>query len=281
MSLPTNFSSSPRRQLIRSALIISGLICVISGWTSGLDTGSDRTLWVIDNSLSMAVTDIASQSGVLLSRLDFAKQIVSSGSRVRSGEQGIMTAAGWARLEMAMTDESWVLSDIVRGITVQSQGGGSSVSTPLEMIRLIYGNTSHLSIIWITDGEFSDSGSTLSGWTISPSITLIGVGTRSGWPILLGYDTDGRPRYKESDTKRVNSIRDDARLTSVARSLDADFILLDSLRDLTRIAKSPNSNTIPSYLMIIWTFLIIVWLMVSRFRYLNKHHVTAWHHRVR
>lgn len=94
MSLPTNFSSSPRRQLIRSALIISGLICVISGWTSGLDTGSDRTLWVIDNSLSMAVTDIASQSGVLLSRLDFAKQIVSSGSRVRSGEQGIMTAAG-------------------------------------------------------------------------------------------------------------------------------------------------------------------------------------------
>ena len=269
-TLPTNFSASPRRQLIRSALVVSGLICVISGWTSSLDTGSDRTLWVIDNSLSMAVTDIGSQSGILLSRLDFAKQIVSSGSRVRSGEQGIMSAAGWARLEMAMTDNMWVFSDTTRGITIDSQGGGSSVSTPLEMIRLIYGNTSHLQVFWITDGEFSDSWSSLSLWTTTPSITLIGVGTRSGWPILLGYDTDGRPRYKESDNKRVNSIRDDARLASVAESLDADLIFLDSPSDLTRIAKSPNSNTIPPYLMMIGTLLIVAWLMISRFRYTTK-----------
>jgi hypothetical protein len=145
-----------------------------------LDTGSDRTLWVIDNSLSMAVTDISSQSGIFLSRLDFAKQIVSSGSLMRSGEQAIMSAAGGARLEMAMTGDRGVFADTVRGITVQDRGGGSSVSTPLEMIRLIYGSTPHLSIIWITDGEFSDSGATLSGWTMTPSITMIGVGTLTG-----------------------------------------------------------------------------------------------------
>lgn len=79
-----------------------------------------------------------------------------------------------------MTDDRGMFSDIVHGITVQAHGGGSSISTPLEMIRLIYGSRSHLSIIWITDGEFSDSGSTLSGWTTTPDITLIGVGTRSG-----------------------------------------------------------------------------------------------------
>ena len=94
MTPPTNFSSSPQRQLIRFLLIVSGLILVIFGFVRSLDTATDRTLWVIDNSLSMAVTDIGSESGILLSRLDFAKQIISSGSRVRSGEQGIMTAAG-------------------------------------------------------------------------------------------------------------------------------------------------------------------------------------------
>ena len=268
--LPTNFSSSPQRQLIRLTFIVSGLICVVFGFVRSLDTGTARTLWVIDNSLSMAVADVASQSGILSSRLDQAKQIAISGSHLRSGEQGIMTAAWWARLEMAMTDDRWVFSDVAQGITIQSQGGGSSVSTPLETIRLIYGSTPHLSIIWITDGEFSDSGSTLSGWATSPDITLIGVGTRSGWPILIGYDTDGRPRYKESDGKRVNSIRDDAMLTTVARSLDAELILLDSPSDLIPIAKSPDSNIIPPYLMMIGVLLIVAWSMISRFHYTTK-----------
>lgn len=93
-SLPTNFSSSPRRQLIRFALIVSGLICVLFAFIRSLDTGPDRTLWVIDNSLSMAVTDISGGSGILISRLDQAKQIIASGSVARSGEQAIMSAAG-------------------------------------------------------------------------------------------------------------------------------------------------------------------------------------------
>lgn len=92
--LPTNFSSSPRRQLIRFILIVSGLLCVVFGWMQGLDDRRDSTLWVIDNSLSMAVEDIHIGSGVLLSRLDQAKQIIASGSVVRSGEQAIMSAAG-------------------------------------------------------------------------------------------------------------------------------------------------------------------------------------------
>ena len=56
--------------------------------------------------------------------------------------------------------------------------------TPLKMISLIYGASRNLSIIWITDGGFSDSGWTLSGFLQSPNITFIGVGTTSGGPIL-------------------------------------------------------------------------------------------------
>lgn len=180
MSLPTNFSSSPRRQLIRFSLIVAGLICIIFGFLRGLNSGSGATLWVIDNSLSMAVTDIGSESGILLSRLDQAKQIVYSGSVRRRGEQAIMTAAYGAKLELPMTNDRSIISDVVSGITVLTRGGGSSITTPLETIHLIYDTLPHLSIIWITDGEFSDSGSTLSGFTIRPDITFIGVGTRPG-----------------------------------------------------------------------------------------------------
>ena len=52
--------------------------------------------------------------------------------------------------------------------------------TPLETARLVYGNTPHLHIIWITDGEFSDSGSLLSGLPTDTTIAFIGVGTRAG-----------------------------------------------------------------------------------------------------
>lgn len=91
-----------------------------------------------------------------------------------------MTAAAGGRLIVPMTDELGVFSDIVSGISIDQDGGGSSLSTPLETIRLLYGSIPYLQIIWITDGEFSDSGSTLSGWTIAPDITFVGVGTRTG-----------------------------------------------------------------------------------------------------
>lgn len=179
MNLPTNFSSSLTSECIRFVLIVSGLICVVFVFTRSLDRGTERTLWVIDNSLSMAVTDISGGSGLLISRLDFAKQIVTSGSAMRSGEQAIMTAALGARLELPMTDNTLTLSDVVHGINIESHGGGSSISTPLEMIRLIYGSTQRLSIVWLTDGEFSDTTTTLSGWVTPPTISLIGVGTRT------------------------------------------------------------------------------------------------------
>ena len=109
----------------------------------------------------------------------------------------------------------------------------------------------------------------LTGGLEHASITLIGVGTRSGGPILLGYDEAGLPRYKESDGKRVNSVRDDVRLALVADSLGADLIVSDSdmTPDLSHIAKSPNSNTIPPYLTILGACLILAGLVISRFRY--------------
>ncbi len=75
---PTNFITSPQRQLIRFLFILSGLILIVFAFLRSLDSGIQKTLWVIDNSLSMAVTDISTSTGISISRLDRAKQIVMS-----------------------------------------------------------------------------------------------------------------------------------------------------------------------------------------------------------
>lgn len=79
-----------------------------------------------------------------------------------------------------MTDNHNVFTEVVNGINLLSYGGGSMISSPLELIRIVYGTTSNLHIIWITDGEFSDSGATFSGFTMIPDMTFIGVGSRAG-----------------------------------------------------------------------------------------------------
>ncbi len=268
--LPTNFTLSPRRRLIRGSFIIIGVGMMIYSFFSKQDTREDHTLWVIDNSLSMAVSDIHTQSGIMISRLELAKQFVSRVSPQLSGEQAIMSAAYAARLELPMTDDRWLISNVIHGITTLARWWGSMVSLPLETIRLIYGNVPHLRIIWLTDGEFADSGSTLSGFVSPPDITYIGIGTRLGWPILLGYNADGHPRYKESGWKQVNSIRDDTTLEKISRSHDANLIFLDSDRfpDIGSIIRSSSrkDNDI-SLLMLFGIFSTIIWLMYPRYIY--------------
>lgn len=76
-----------------------------------------KTLWVIDNSLSMTVTDIKTSSDRMISRLDLAKMIIKQKSDKILGEQAIMTAAQGARLELPMTDDRLAIENVVQGIT--------------------------------------------------------------------------------------------------------------------------------------------------------------------
>ncbi len=275
--LPTNFILSPRRRFIRGLFIIVGICMMLYSFFSKQDTGEDHTLWVIDNSLSMAVSDIHTQSGIMISRLELAKQFISRVSSQIPGEQAIMSAAYAARLELPMTDDQWIISNVAHGITTLSRWGGSMVSLPLETIRLVYGNISHLRIIWLTDGEFIDSGSTLSGFLLPPDITYIGIGTQLGWPILLGYNADGHPRYKESGWKQVNSIRDDMTLKRISWLQDAYLILLDSdefpdMGSIIGLSFQKDHNI--SIIMLLGVFLTIIWLMYPR--YIYHSYLSTW-----
>jgi hypothetical protein len=266
-SLPTNFSSSLPRRLIRWLLIIVGIGCVGFGLLRSGGSGVSHTLYIVDNSLSMEVADISTASGQMISRLDLAKQIMTT--LPQTGEQALMTSALGAELVLPMTSDRQIWADTVVSVRPVSYGGGSIALTPLETARLIYGDISDLHIVWLTDGEFSDSGITLSGWTTPPQITMVGIGTTGGWPILTGYDADGRPRYKESWGQQVISHRDDTRLYGLAEEIWADIILLD--RDdpslISDIAKKSIVHTIIPYLVIVGIVMILFGMMSSRFRY--------------
>lgn len=237
------------------------------------NSSQDQTLWIIDNSLSMMVEDIATESGVIDSRLSFAKKIIEKGSNLTPGKQAIMSVAYGAKLEVPMTDNLGIVSDVVNGINPIIRWGGSTISTPLEMIRIIYWDLPNLQIFWLTDGEFSDSGSTYS-WKLDTSrITFVGLGAKAGWPIPLGYDAQGKPRYKEVDSRRIISIRDDESLLRVTKTLGANVIFFDSNKDLNLdfITKNTISTkkSLSLYMIIGW-FLVVIWLMIPRYNYFFK-----------
>ena len=245
---------------------------MVLGSLSLSNTNEQKTLWVIDNSLSMAVTDVMSQDDIIISRLDLAKKIILSGSHMLSWNQAVMSVAHGAKLELPMNDNQSIMSDVVGWISVIMQGGGSNFFTPLQMIHLIYGDQPNLNIIWLTDGEFSDSGSVYTGSTDYLNITFIGVGSRVGWPILMGYNNEGVPRYKESSGVRVNSIRDDASLSRVAQYLDARTYFLDTDRsiDYSQIIPPIKNSSHISWYTILGAILICIWLVIPRYRYIIK-----------
>lgn len=221
----------------------------------------------------MTVVDIHTKTGMVISRLDLAKQIAINVSSKIYGEQALMTVNNWAKLELPLTKNNAIFQEITQGITPLFRGGWSSIVTPIEIIRLIYGEVPNLHIIWITDGEFFDSWSTLSGFIVPPNITFIGVGTIAGGPILEWYTPDGFPKYKQSQGEKINSIRDDKKLKKSAQLLDADIFLRDDnlltdIQSLTQKDKSTGNTN--SWLLIFWFLLTIVWFVFPRYQYLSS-----------
>ncbi len=270
-SSPVNFFISPRRRLLRWSFIIIGILLMGFGFLRSLNSVSPHTLWVIDNSLSMAVTDISSPSGVMLSRLDLAKGIIASGSYIIPGDHAIMSVAYGAKLETPFTRDMFALRDIVAGINPVYQWWGTTLTTPIQTIEALYGSLSSLQIIWITDGEFSDSGS-LQSWKLpQANITLVGVGTPSGWPILLGYNAEWKPRYKESNGSQVHSIRDDVSLRLASQSLPAKLFFIDSLSSeaIAQIYTQSIVKSSVSLWNILWVVFCLVGIMLPRYHYLR------------
>ncbi len=73
---PLNFTHSPTRTIFSFLCLLVGIFCI--GWSvfSEKTSRDMATLLLIDNSLSMSVTDMIGSGNISLSRLDATKDLV-------------------------------------------------------------------------------------------------------------------------------------------------------------------------------------------------------------
>lgn len=266
-SPPLNFIPSPWRRWLRLVLVLTWFLVIVFGFLHRISHSWDtRTLWIVDNSLSMLASDIRSGSGMMISRLDLAKHIITTKSQDMPGEQAIMTSSYLARVELPMTEDMVQFREFVRGINPIIYGGGTTAMSVLRLIDELYGQGG-ITIYWITDGEFSDVPIDI---TRKYPITLIGVGSQQGAPIIEWYDSDGRARYKMSAGKRVNTIRDDVSLSRLSTMMGSSLILLDQqvTPDLPQQIRYSDQISFP-WAEFVWVLLVFSGLIVPKYHYIH------------
>ena len=270
---PYNFARSPVRRFVIYVLIITWLAFLFAAiYLDSSLSDEKKTLWVIDTSLSMQVQDLMTSSGVMLSRLSVVRDMVWWELNNLEWSHGIMTFGSNAQVLSPLTDDKESLSSIISSLTPELYTSSSDLSAALALVELLYPDDS-MSVILVTDGENMTLGSSGAIQLTGKSLTVIWVGTTVGWPMLQGYDSDGKPRYKQFEWKNALSRRDDEFLTSLTKTYEGNLVIIENAQTLPRVS---------AWNVISWMFdqrtaciflgiaLIITWLFLSPVTYHAK-----------
>ncbi len=233
----------------------------------------ERTLWVVDVSSSMGIEDIATNNqNVMMSRLDLAKSIMSTSF---SGETAIMIYARHANMILPFTSDI----DQARRYTAWIQGvqayGWSSITSAFDLIGILYGKgTIPLHIILISDG-----------WNVSESLemrylpsfsrlSVIGIGSKEGGMIPLGYNALGERRYKMYQWEHIRVPIDQKYLESIAERYGAPLEIVHTqsewVKSMERILPIQNTQTkkqYPSLPLVLASLSIMIGYMISPYKY--------------
>jgi hypothetical protein len=236
-----------------------------------LSNQEEKTLWIVDNSLSMVVQDIQSNSDILLSRLDLAGSLVLSWRALIPGEHALMTLWDGAKLLLPFSDESDIFSATVQWIVPVLYDSQTDIQAALSAVELIYGN-SPMHIILLSDGEDTSANATMNKEIISSSkqYTFIAIGTIAWWPMLQGYDAQWNPRYKYFEWKTAISRLDMNNVERISEKYNATSYVIDSIKTLDKdiLQNIQKKNKEISYLFqsqwiyLSWILLLLIWLML-------------------
>ncbi len=223
-------------------------------------TSSEETLWVVDNSLSMAVEDIHDRGNTSSrSRLDLARSIVMSGVTLIPGKHAIITYARNAWILAPFTSDIPTLGSTLSHIEPILENGGSDINAAFALINTLYTTNNHqINIILLTDGGDTGSGALPS---LPPGATLriIGIGTNAWWPIPLGYDAAGQRRYKIYENKEITVPYDPVHIDRIVQGYHAAIERIQSLETVDSVMaslKSQFTNSLPLSNSSEWILLI-------------------------
>lgn len=266
---PYNFDRSPMRRFAIYVLIGTGLLCLFWGiYLHAVPSDAKKTIWAIDTSLSVQVQDMMTSSGVMLSRLSVIQDILATSWKEQGWSHAIMTFWSNAKVLSPLTDDGETLSSIITSLTPEIYSSSSDISSLFTLIALLYPEEP-LSVVVFTDGENMILQSTGSLELKDKSFTFVWVGTVAGWPMLQGYDSDGKPRYKQFEWQNAISRRDDAFLSNLAQVFNGNTILIDDAKNIASITNNPISWIFDrrTLFLLIGTTLILVWLFLPPVRY--------------
>ena len=233
---------------------------------------------MVDTSLSMSVQDIA-DGKFFRSRLDAAQELMRTtiAQDDAPSAHAILSFARYATLQTPFTEDISHLENIITGLTPTPYGGGTDITEALKTASHLYKNTQNLSIIILTDGEFFEADREYFPFLAGTNMLWIGVGTPSGGRILQGYDTSGRPLYREFRGEVVvsHASPEDLQKYSAHYGGQADFLTTteDSVR-LTRdiqefLQQEARQHIDPR--IVIGVVLILAGLIFPQYRYTSSH----------
>lgn len=258
----SHLAFSPKRALLRMISFIFAGIMLFWFFLQNFQNSSSREyIFLIDNSLSMWVQDIASLSQKnYISRLDSAKNFIYNFVE-KNSKSGIIAFSDKISLISPITDNSLQIKNSLSGISVIRFGGWSDVYKAVSTVSEIYKTHKNLEIIVFTDAEFFDKNS----WDFAPKnnikITFVGVGTEKWWLMLVDYDSNGKPIYKQFHNQNVISSLSVIWLSELANYFSADFYIIDSEKQISEIsekifAKNSTSSS-PQFFFIFPVVLLI------------------------
>jgi von Willebrand factor type A domain len=231
----------------------------------------DRTLWIIDTSLSMAVEDIPStEKGMMISRLDLAKKLALLGIESIWGEHAVISYARQASVESPFLSEKAFTRDIVSSLSLIEFYGWSDSEAALSLARTLYaGSSVPIHIVVLTDGEMTGEKQDVS-LPENLDLTFVALGSSRWGKIPLGYDAEGERRYKYFSGSQVVVSYDPISLKKLAGIYDAQYIDQGTSAlfpaSLIRVPITQNKKNI--YLLLA-TLLIVSWYIYHP--YAQKH----------
>ncbi len=273
---PLNFTHSPTRAIFSFLCLLVGIFCI--GWSvfSEKTPRDMATLLLIDNSLSMSVTDMIGSGNISLSRLDATKDLVrqilsfSPDTRV-----GLASFSEWTQILSPLSPDIKTLLYKLDAIIPRTSGASTDIAHSLENIATLYPKTP-LHIICISDGEettpdaknpntFSFPDGTRFSW--------ISVGTALGGPIPEWYDGLGNIRYKEFWWQKITSKSHPESLENFWKKFGWEVFVFSDMSQKEKIAESlknelssKDKHSPISFVLIFGVLLCGIWIVIHPYR---------------
>lgn len=236
----------------------------------------ERTLFVVDTSLSSSADDIEGTLGVKVSRLDAMKSLLRE-LDMSGREFALATFSDSAKLQLPFSPDRSLWNTTIDALSPVSYGSPTDIETALLFAETLYTDIP-LHIVVLTDGEQTWEGS-MTGITLSGNheLIFIWVGTDAGSPLVSHYDGSGQRVYKRYNWQEIVSRLDREHLEELATEYNAKVLYLEQIQDIPALRNELDTYIHTSRIMPTTFSLIIALSLVLLCLILPAWHtLTPW-----